>query len=57
MRRWDWQVRKAVWGYRLRVLFNRPYRNTVTVEELRQRYLDQEAARSAPRPRSCPRSR
>lgn len=34
-----WRSLKTVWGYKLRVLFNRPYKDGVTIDEFRKRYL------------------
>ena len=37
-----WRFFKAVWGYKLRVLFDRPYKGGMTLDEFRKRYLPEE---------------
>ena len=37
----DWATRKAVWEYKLRVLFGRPYKDAITYEEFLRRYGNQ----------------
>lgn len=40
-----WRFFKAIWGYKLRIKFNRPYKGGISLEEFRNRYLPEEEDR------------